>query len=165
MKELPLISKHHGGVVALVDDDDYEKVRVLRWYLGREANPTNWQAVTFTRKPKRTVTALHRMVMNATPGTYIDHIDNNGLNCQKSNLRFCTQSQNVARSRRFKKFSSKFRGVYWYTSGRGWRASVKKDGKKHFAPRIYESEVEAAKAYNILAKHYHGQFAVLNDVA
>lgn len=104
---------------------------------------------------------LHRVIMCAQPGVYVDHKDLDGLNNRRSNLRYCTHSQNQANRRGWGK--SGFKGVARKGSrdGRRWEASIKKDGVTHYLGH-YLTKEEAALAYNEAAKILHGEFARLN---
>ena len=74
-------------LVALVDDEDFERASKYSWYL------TDLGYVVGGSGEARRV-MLHRFVMNAPKGTELDHINRNKLDCRKENLRFCTRSEN-----------------------------------------------------------------------
>lgn len=110
---------------------------------------------------KRTTTLfLHRTILNPSKEKVIDHIDHNGLNNRRSNLRICTQTQNVANQRKGKG-SSNFKGVYWNKREQKWRAGIGYKGKD-FHLGYFKDELEAAKAYDKAAKDLWGEFAKLN---
>ena len=96
MKQIPLTKNKF----TLVDDEDYELVNKYNWYFG----------AGYARSMEKIL--MHRLIMKAKKGQMIDHIDGNGLNNQRSNLRFCTHSQNMANKKGFKNTSSKYKGVY-----------------------------------------------------
>lgn len=102
---------------------------------------------------------LHRELMGALKNQIIDHKDRNPLNNQKSNLRFCTQAQNLANKRRLGKFKRIFKGVHQVRNR--WYASISPNGKVIFLGG-FSSAIEAGKAYDNAALKYFGDFASLN---
>jgi hypothetical protein len=92
----------------------------------------------------------------------IDHINHNGLDNRKANLRLATAADN-ARNARYPKAntSSRYRGVWYNKQTRKWRAQILVDGKRKQIG-YFEREMDAARAYDVAAKKFHGHFAVLN---
>lgn len=105
---------------------------------------------------------LHRLICDAKPGQVVDHINGNQLDNRKSNLRICTQAENVCNNRRLRKGKSShlFKGVHLSRSGR-WVAQIQKNGKIYHLG-TFDSEFDAARAYDKKAKELHGEFASLN---
>jgi hypothetical protein len=103
---------------------------------------------------------MHREIMNPPEGLVVDHIDHNGLNNRKSNLRICTRSQNQCNQYRFDG-KSKYKGVAWFKRTRKWTAAVCLRGKR-YRLGYFEREIDAAMAYDKAAKKYHREFACLN---
>lgn len=104
---------------------------------------------------------MHRMLCG-TGSEVIDHIDGNGLNNQRSNLRPCTQSQNLANMRLSKHNTSGYKGVC-KTSRGTFHAGIYVNNKRiHIG--VFKTPIEAALAYNKAAQKYHGNFARLNQV-
>src|SRR6185295_18688937 len=135
VKEIPL-SK---GKVALVDDEDFEMLMHRRWYfsLGYARNDVKIDG-------KRVVLRMHRLVMGASKGQYVDHIDGDTLNNQKSNLRFCTLAQNRMNSRKSTLNSCGLKGVS-YSYGK-WVAHIGVD-RKTMAIGRFSTKEEAHEAY------------------
>lgn len=152
-KEIRL--KH--GQVALVDDDDYDWLNQWSWYLS-----SNGYARRTLPRPRRTATtiAMHRQILNAAPGTIVDHIDGNRLNNQRKNLRIVLPWQNRTNSRPRAK-SSRFKGVHWDSKGKEWRASISVN-RKMFQIGRFVREADAARAYDAAARVHFGEFARLN---
>ncbi len=152
MKLIPLSKNNKnltGKYFAIVDDDMYD------YLMGR-----NWFVRLVRGKPYvySSKILLHREVMGIMDSkVFIDHKDRNGLNCQKGNLRICTNSQNQANKASRPRSSSKYLGVHWHKNGNKWRAKV-----KNISLGLFEIEEDAARAYDAKAKEIHGEFANLN---
>ncbi len=145
-------------MVALVDDDDYERLSLHVWHAAK--NSRNWYV--YTQRRGKTI-YMHRLVMNETdPQLHIDHRDRNGLNNQKSNLRRATPSQNGGNSRGKVGGTSKFKGVCYDKSRSKWRAFLMLPGKKQKALGRFDREEDAARAYDIAAREHFGEFAFTN---
>lgn len=157
MKEINLTNTNK---VALVSDEDYEKVLLHNWYV--ETNKYVRSVTRFNR------VSLHRYILNLPPKTgIIDHIDGNTLNNTRENLRLVTRSQNQYNRRKGNTTTSskpsKYKGVFWYRSRRVWRSTIRANGKIHLVGQ-FDNEDDAARAYNIKAKELHGEFACLNII-
>ena len=135
MKKIPL----NRGLFALVDDDDYEYLSQYRWRVHKDKNTC--YACTNTNGLR---IRMHRMIMNARAGYDVDHIDGDGLNNQKQNLREVTRRQNAQNIHM--PTSSIFPGVSWHKKSRKWQANAVVDGKKKWIGQ-YGNEEEAFAAY------------------
>jgi hypothetical protein len=155
MKEINLTN----GGISLVDDDDYDYL--IQWKWNHHNHDCN---IIYARRSmvidgKRIDISMHRLIMGNPVGMMIDHIDHNGLNNQKSNLRICDHTQNMCNRRGFGK--SKFLGVYKEERKNRWRAQLRHNGKL-IRSGLLRTEEQAALFYDELAKKYHGKFANLN---
>jgi hypothetical protein len=103
---------------------------------------------------------MHRMIARPRKGYIVDHIDHNGLNNRRSNLRVCTPRQHQA-NRGPCGGSSRFVGVFFDERNRKWQAHIMAHGK-HYYLGLFDDEVEAAKARDRKAYELHGEFAYLN---
>jgi hypothetical protein len=93
----------------------------------------------------------------------VDHINGDGLDNQRCNLRLATHSENLRNRGYTKKNTSRYKGVTWYKPYKKWRAQIKTDHKmKNLG--YFDIPEEAAEAYNEAAKKYHGSFAWLNKL-
>jgi len=105
---------------------------------------------------------MHRQILNARKGQIVDHKDRNSLDNRVDNLRFATYSQNARNKPKIKlNSSSRYVGVYFEKRYGRWTAQISVEGKHLWLGR-FDSEIEAAKAYDTAAKKYHGEFACLN---
>jgi len=153
-------SKNYKKYVALVDDEDYQRVSRNKWTVVISIRSAY---VYGSIKGKRI--SLQTFIMKSNKGQYIDHIDGNGLNNQRSNLRFCTKAENSRNKKPSLNGTSKYLGVSYNKDGgfRKWVAQIYSNGKKYGLGSFYLEE-DAADEYNKAAKKYHGEFARLNDV-
>jgi hypothetical protein len=147
--------------VALVDDEDYELVSRYKWRLLR--GQRNLYVITWFPGTPRAVARMHRLITGATDGEWVDHINHDGLDNRRANLRICTASQNQANRLKLSPCSSRYKGVSWYPRDCAWRASAKLAGKNFFLG-CFDFEEDAARAYNVFARERFGEFALLNDV-
>lgn len=106
---------------------------------------------------------IHRAIMRPPPNMYIDHKNGNPLDNRRSNLRIVDQTHNNANFRVSRGGTSKYKGVSWCKQQKQWRCRVKLYGKEVFSKR-FDSEIDAAKAYNKFAKEIFGEYAYLNKI-
>lgn len=170
MKKIIINSKKHGHQEILVDDEDYDYLMQWKWHVYK--GPRTFYVLRQTRlsegfNPPKTI-YLSRVVTNENDSKIvIDHIDRNGLNNQKSNLRRATKADNRNNTAPRTNSSSKFLGVC-VKKDRGrkyWYAQTRKGPEKFYLglfPFTEEGEIAAAKAYDKKAKELFGEFAYLN---
>lgn len=146
------------GKVAVIDFEDFEKVRHYSWTADLGWGDT-WYA--HGRAPgSRKVVLLHRVLMDAAPGEMIDHEDRDGLNNRRHNLRSATRVQN-AQNKIKRQGASQFKGVCFEKSSGKWRVRITAGGCRKSLGR-HTSELDAAIAYDAAAKIFFGEFARLN---
>jgi len=105
---------------------------------------------------------MHRIIIDVPEGMFVDHINHNGLDNRKANLRPATPAEN-ARYARYPKIntSSKYRGVWYNKQTKKWRATIVVNRKRKQIG-YFKHEIDAARAYDESAKKYYRDFAVLN---
>lgn len=144
------------GRFAIVDAADYEWLNQYTWQAAY--NGTKFYATT--KKGRGGNIWMHRLIMNAPKGMVVDHINGNGLDNRRCNLRICTRQQNAYNSRRCRG-TSQYKGVHFEKATGGWRATITCKGE-HFNLGLFDDEVEAARAYDCKAIELFGEFAYLN---
>lgn len=159
MKQIPLTK----GLVALVNDEDYEYLMQWRWKTMKHGR--TFYAVRSTYKDKKQeLISMHRLILDLSKSNeYADHIDRNGLNNQRYNLRISSPTQNSANRSSHKNGTSKYLGVSYRKDNNKWRASICKNGKIINLGQ-YTTEESAALSYNNNAIELHGNFANLNNI-
>lgn len=149
------ISLGHDRYV-IVDDGDYEYLSRWKWcYQPRGhgyAARNSGRSKTFH---------MHRVILNAPKGMEVDHINGNGLDNRRCNLRLCTKAQNQHNQRPKRQGTSLFKGVSLNSAKRKWVAQVCVNKRKlHLG--YFEDETEAAHAYDQAARLHFGEFARTN---
>jgi osmotically-inducible protein OsmY len=146
------------GHVAVVDDEDFSIVSQWKWYA--QINLGGVYAARREGSGGRLV-YMHRLI-NATPsGMVTDHIDGNGLNNTRANLRTATHRQNAQNQRPQRKKDAATKGAWYDASGKQdkrWRSAIRVNGKLKYLGR-YHTQQEAASAYAVAASQLFGQFA------
>lgn len=148
------------GNFAIVDPEDYLKLCSYNWQLNK-CTHTGYAWRGFMKEGKKITLYMHREIMQPPKGTLIDHINRNGLDNRKANLRFATLTQNNWNSVKPKGAGSRFCGVRKHKPSGRWRAVLYHKGSLiHLG--YFDTDVEAAQAYDAEAKKLRGPFAVLN---
>jgi hypothetical protein len=153
--EIPAV---HG--IILIDAEDHERISAIKWISHKNLRNTYARGV-ITRKPKQKMVYLHRFLMNPPDGYMVDHINGNGLDNRRCNLRIVTRSQNFWNARVSIGTKSGFKGVE--PDGDKFRARLQCN-KKRFDFGLHDTAIEAALAYNRGALEHFGEFARLNEV-
>ncbi len=141
------------GLFATVDAADYEELSKYKWYASRPGRKIYAICATEGR-----LVYMHRMIMQARPGYVVDHIDGNGLNNRRCNLRVCTPLQNQG-NRGPRGGTSRFVGVSRRQDK--WVAHIRYRGET-CQIGSFDDEVEAAKARDRKAYELLGEYAYLN---
>jgi hypothetical protein len=165
------------GLFAIVDPDDYHRLVNFNWHASKSAhthyavrylpqcNVVSLPALSLSKgsnRRKNKIEYMHHLIINIPEGLFCDHINHNGLDNRKANLRPATFAENMRNRRKYKTASgSKYKGVTWQKESKGWRVRITVNNKQILLGQ-FKDEVEAAKAYDRAAKHYYGDFATLN---
>ena len=149
------------GKYTLVDNEDYEWLSQWKWRWSPNGEHTGYATSRITIDGKKTCLFMHRMILGLKKGKIGDHINGNGLDNRRCNLRKCTIAQNNQNSRKQRNNSSGYIGVSWEALAKKWRARICYNGiKKQLG--LFSDVEDAAMVYDRAAKKYHGEFATLN---
>ena len=148
------------GLFVKVDPEDYIWLSQFRWHC--KVNKDAVYAVrTIQVKGRSQRIFMHRLLMNTPAGMVCDHINHDGLDDRKANLRNCTIAQNNANRRSAANSSSKYIGVSRDKRRNKWVAHIKINGEEKYLGS-YDVEEDAARAYDAAAWAQHGVYANLN---
>ena len=170
MKTLMIHSKKHGSRELIYDEGDEEFVSRHSWYVWKDPVNKNlyYCRTNITVNGKQKTYRFHRLLLGVTDRKIeVDHINHNGLDNRRENLRVCDRNQNQANARPGSNQSSVYKGVYFKKNRSHrptpWIAQIQVDLRQiHLG--CFSTEEEAALAYNRAALIYFGEFAFLNDV-
>ena len=142
------------GKYTLVDDDIFELLNKQKWCF-LEAGSHGYAE----RKENNKIIRMHRQILKIENGNLVDHINGNGLDNRRENLRICNNKENSWNSKLSKKNTSGFKGVDY--KGKGWRVRIMVNYKYIYLGN-FKNKIEAAEIYNRAAIKYFGNFAKLN---
>ena len=142
MKEIPLTQ----GKVALVDDEDYPKLSVYKWHATPSRSGDVAYAASWSASGCKKLVLMHRIILGTPPGMDTDHINGDGLDNRRENLRITTHRKNGQNMHISK--SSRFPGVNLDKMTGKWRSQIQVRGKRHTLGR-FSNELEAATVYRV----------------
>jgi hypothetical protein len=161
---IPLHNTHHPGFFALVDATDEELVMKFTWrYIRSKQHNTAYAFAKIKRDGKWGNITLHRLLMGDPKGVLVDHINHDGLDCRRSNMRYATNQQNQFNQPKRRGSTSRYKGVHRPKGARFWKVNLRINGRPTYMG-TFKTEREAALAYNEFAKQHYGEFACLNEI-
>jgi hypothetical protein len=144
------------GKFALVDPEDYADLVGYKWCAAKQGR--TFYAVCCAAGVQ---IRMHRVITNAGPGQVCDHINHDGLDDMRSNLRLCSRRENGRNQQRRTGGTSRYKGVTWHKGDRKWHARIYHNGRCHHLG-AFASEIAAAQAYDRAALALYGEFACLD---
>lgn len=159
MRVAEIVLRRSPFIVALIDDADLPTVSGHFWRAELREGRTPY-AITNRPGTKNGILKMHRLLMNAPDGVLVDHINGNGLDNRRENLRLC---DHLGNSRNAKAIvgSSRFKGVHFNACNGRWEARIRQNGRQKCLG-YYDSEEEAARVYDAAAAIEFGEFARFN---
>lgn len=151
------------GQLALVDFDDFEKLKGRRWSANKDKGGCFYAVEHKKIKGKKIMNQMHREIVGAKSNEIVDHINHNTLDNRKENLRACSVSENHMNRKKLSGSTSRFKGVYFKKSISKFVARIYKNYKTTELG-CYKSEIDAAKAYDAKAIELFGEFALTNKM-
>jgi len=155
--------KLQKGFFTIVDDDDYGELVKYKWYAHCKVRKHYVLCcIPISKKKgifKRSELSMSRYILNISdPKIVVDHINGNTFDNRRSNLRACTSAENTRNMVKHKDSSSKYKGVHCIKINEKWRSIIRVN-KIAISLGYFTNEIEAAKAYDIAAVKYFGEFA------
>lgn len=133
----------------------------MKWHVIN--GKTNSYAVSTGKRPEQKKFYMHRVIMGVenNNGVDVDHINGNSLDNRRCNLRVCTRSQNTMNKRKHKDGIQKYKGITFRKDNQKYQAQIMLNGKR-ITIGCFDTDIEAAKAYDNFARRYFGEFAKTN---
>lgn len=162
MKKIPLTQ----GKFALVDDEDYARIAGYKWFAHRRSGNFYAARQASIGEKKQIMIHMHQEVLQLYDATRVcDHINGDGLDNRRCNLRVATKSENSRNRKKRRGCSSRFKGVFWRERNKKWEAQVgltNGERKTCLFLGSFSSEEDAARVYDAYAREIYGKFARTN---
>lgn len=150
------------GHFALIDAADASRILCLSWQATYNLRAKRWYATAKVRRGgKRYTVSMHRYVLDAPQGIQVDHVNGDGLDNRRGNLRLATRAQNQHNRRTQHNNATGYKGVTYSKKDRSYWVQFQANGRR---TRLggFKTAPDAARTYDSLARRYHGAFARLN---
>ncbi len=144
-----------AGKVCLFDKVDWDLASAHPWSASGR----------YVYAPKRKL-LFHRAILSAPAEFVVDHVNSDGLDNRRANIRLATPQENMRNRRKLSEASSRFKGVWWCSDSKIWRAEISTggaDGKIRLGR--FTDECAAARQYDRAARVFFGKFALTNEAA
>lgn len=149
--------KTTNGYTIKVDDCDYSILIKYNWYGLKKGNKIYADTIVKQKHIK-----MHRFLLNINnKKVHVDHIDGDGLNNTKINLRLCSNSQNQMNRGKQRNNTSGYKGVYFCKLNKRWKSQITKEGKT-YSCGYHDTKEEAARAYDTKARELFGDYCKTN---
>jgi hypothetical protein len=150
------------GKYAIVDVEDFERLNKYKWHCAHYDYAKRAISKKFGKGKRQVEVYMHKVVCPVPAGMIVDHINRNSLDNRKVNLRAATQKQNVWNRKFIRKGGkTRYNGIRWDKNREKWQVRLVVNGRRE-SFGYYADEIEAAKAYDQVAKKYRGEYAFLN---
>lgn len=141
------------GREAVIDADNVPLVAGYNWRLGKGG----YAIRSYRSRGKQFVVYMHREIINCQPGYEVDHVDGDGTNNLRENLRAATKAQNAYNVGPRANNTSGFKGVTFFKPMKKWRSMIMANGKRHYLG-YFATPDEAAAAYAQASAALHGEY-------
>jgi hypothetical protein len=144
------------GKFAVVDAADAPIVEHIKWYAIQPKSGYTWYAYN------QSIGYMHRIILDAKKGEITDHLNGDGLDNRRANLRICTSANNMANRRQQRNNTSGFRGVSYHKESGKWMAYIKHERVRHYLG-LFATAEDAARAYDVASHELHGTWGKQNS--
>lgn len=145
------------GYEAIIDAEDAPLVDSHNWFAVTQHNCIYAKREKYLKGGGRKYIAMHRVIAGAADEKVVDHINHNGLDNRKVNLRVCEHCQNIQNQRLRFDNSSGFKGVSWNSRRGKWRAQITLSGKRKELG-LFDSPERAYEVYCEASEKHYGEF-------
>jgi len=145
------------GLESVIDAADVHLIDNKNWHVRVYTRSMYAIRTPLLAKGKLGIVRMHRVILDAPNGVEVDHVNSDGLDNRRANLRLVTKAQNQHNRRRNAYSDSGFKGVSWHQATGKWQARIQKDGKeKHLG--VFDCPKDAQAAYIEASANFHGEF-------
>jgi hypothetical protein len=150
------------GKVAMIDDEDTERVLAHKWFAKWFKSGGRYYAGRYVyNKGKLKLILMHRFILDAPTGIEVDHKNMDGLDNRRSNIRLATHGENQHNKCAYRQNKSGFKGVHFNKRRGGFCAQIQHRKVPHYLG-CFDTPEDAARAYDVAALALHGDFARIN---